>query len=158
MLLQFCHYHIQNYRLYKQGEQTNLRTNRDSSGGKGGSHQVKGSGFVRGAAPSGGGLLLLALPFNPSLLTALRGCWTLLHRSRDMSAFLPVQFGKGYLRSSSNVLMEELLLSPRQLSSSNYLLWVPPRAKLSLGFVSPTSNDLPEESSAIKPASPCSLH
>lgn len=40
------------------------------------------------------------------------------------------------------VLMQVLLLSPRQLSSSNYLLWVPPRVKLSLGFVSQMSKDL----------------
>lgn len=33
MLLQFCCYHIQNYHSYKQGEQVNLRTTRDSSGG-----------------------------------------------------------------------------------------------------------------------------
>lgn len=40
------------------------------------------------------------------------------------------------------VLMQVLLLSPRQLSSSNYLLWVPPRVKLSLGFVSQMSKNL----------------
>lgn len=50
---------------------------------------------------------------------------------------------QGYSRSCCMVLMQALLLSPRQLSSSNYLLWVPPRVKLSLGFVSQTSKDLP---------------
>lgn len=56
------------------------------------------------------------------------------------------------------MLMQEHLLSPRQLSSSNYLLWVPPRVKLSLGFVFWTSSDLSEESSAVNLASPGSVH
>lgn len=41
------------------------------------------------------------------------------------------------------VLMQALLLSPRQLSSSNYLLWVPPSESFTLGFVSQMSEDLP---------------
>lgn len=60
MLLQFCHYHIQNYHSHKQGEQeANLRTNQNSSGGSGKRQEPQGGGV-------GGGLVLLALGFNPS--------------------------------------------------------------------------------------------
>lgn len=49
MLLQFCHYHIQNYPSYKQGEQANLRTNQVLSGGSGKSrsHWTRGAGLYK---------------------------------------------------------------------------------------------------------------
>lgn len=48
------------------------------------------------------------------------------------------------------VLMQALLLSPRQLSSSNYLLWVPPSESFTLGFVSQMSEDLPGKRVPLK--------
>lgn len=120
MLLQFCHYHIQNYRSHKQGEQeANLRTNQNSSGG---------SGRRQGGA-AGGGLLLLALRFNPSHPTVLLAEFHTSPRCRLEGGDAELK-EQGYLGSSS-VLMQELLPSLRQVSSSNYLRWVPPRAKLS---------------------------
>lgn len=101
----------------------------------------------------------VALQFSPSSLNhapRLLGAPALIARCslerEDVDAKEP-----GYLGSSSALLMQALLLGPRQLSGSNYLLWVPPRAKLSLGFVSQTSKDLPGESSMEKPPSPSRL-
>lgn len=56
----------------------------------------------------------------------------------------------GYLRSCCMVLMQALLLSPRQLCSSNYLLWVPPSESFTLGFVSQMSEDLPGKRVPLK--------
>lgn len=99
----------------------------------------------------------VALQFSPSSLNhapRLLGAPALIARCslerEDVGAKEP-----GYLGSSSALLMQALLLGPRQLSGSNYLLWVPPRAKLSLGFFSQTSKDLPGESSMEKPSSLC---
>lgn len=98
----------------------------------------------------------VALQFSPSSLNhapRLLGAPALIARCslerEDVGAKEP-----GYLGSSSALLMQALLLGPRQLSGSNYLLWVPPRAKLSLGFFSQTSKDFPGESSMEKPSSP----
>lgn len=98
----------------------------------------------------------VALQFSPSSLNhapRLLGAPALIARCslerEDVGAKEP-----GYLGSSSALLMQALLLGPRQLSGSNYLLWVPPRAKLSLVFFSQTSKDFPGESSMEKPSSP----
>lgn len=106
MLLQFCHYHIQNYRSYKQGEQeANLRTNQNSSGGSGKRQEPQGGGV-------GGGLLLLALWFNPSHLAVLLdtltatslSLWLNLPQCRLEGEDVEVK-EQGYLGSSSAVLM-----------------------------------------------------
>lgn len=110
MLLQFCRYHIQNYRSYKQGEQeANLRTNQNSSGGSGKRQEPQGGGVGVGV---GGGLLLLALWFNPShpavLLDTLTATslslWLNLPRCRLEGEDVEVK-EQGYLGSSSAVLM-----------------------------------------------------
>lgn len=90
MLLQFCHYHIQNYRSYKQGEQeANLRTNQNSSGGSGKRQEPPGRGV-------GGGLLWwhcgLTHPTPPC-------CWTPSQPPHPVAEFSPGAGWKGKMWS-----------------------------------------------------------
>lgn len=86
MLLQFCRYHIQNYRSYKQGElETNLRTNQNSSRGSRKRQEPQRGEWEVGSCCWHCGLTPLTHPC----------CWTLSQPPHLVAEFPLVQAGRG---------------------------------------------------------------